>query len=157
MGGDGGRSVVGGVTVSRIELLNDDVALWYHPEPKIIHHQIRGLLPPGALQKLLTKGAECLEQHHAQKWLSDDSQSVPIRPEDYEWGDKVWAPRVIKAGFRYWAIVLPEGAVAQLQMQRFCAEYRARGVTAELFTHEQRALEWLTQVDRAGRSGESAC
>jgi hypothetical protein len=143
--------------VSKIELMNNEhVALWYHPDVKVIHHQIHGFVPSQVFRELLTRGAEALEEHQAQKWLSDDTKSSPIRPEDYHWGDTVWAPRVIAAGFKYWAIVLPDKAVAQIQMQRFCEEYRARGVTVELFERDDRALAWLSRVDQPGLSGESA-
>lgn len=139
--------------MSKIELMNDEyVALWYHQKPKIIHHQIRGFLPSEVFRALLTRGAECLEQNRAKKWLSDDSSSAPIRPEDGQWGNTVWAPRVIAAGFAYWAIVLPQKAIAQLQMQRFCAEYRARGITVELFDRADPALAWLVNADRPDSS-----
>ena len=136
--------------MSKIELLsNEHVALWFHTDQKIVHHEIRGFAPSREFRNLLTRGAELIEQHHAQKWLSDDTRSSPIRTEDYHWGDTVWAPRVIAAGFKYWAIVLPNKAVAQIQMQRFCEEYRARGVTVELFEKADRGLAWLGSVDGA--------
>ena len=69
-------------------------------------------------EKILTTGAEYLEEHGAQKWLSDDRNSVVIAEEDVHWGETVWAPRVIEAGFRYWAVVTPATAVAAEQMER---------------------------------------
>ena len=65
----------------------------------------------------LTTGAEYLENHGAQKWLSDDRNSVVIGADDVQWGETVGAPRVIKAGFKYWATVTPSKAVAALQMK----------------------------------------
>jgi len=134
--------------MARIGLLSKEyVTLWYHPDLKIVHHKIHGFAPSVHFRELLTRGAECLEQNGCRKWLSDDRDSAPIRPEDNEWGDTVWAPRVIAAGFAYWAIVVPDKAVARLQMQRFCNEYRERGVTAELFDTDERALAWLANAD----------
>jgi hypothetical protein len=131
--------------MNKIALLgNEYVKLWYHPEPKIIHHEILNSPPSAIFREMLTKGAECLEQHGATKWLSDDSRNKLVQPEDNVWGDTVWAPRVIKAGFKFWAIVLPKQALGHLQMQRFCREYRARGVVVELFEKTDAALKWLT-------------
>lgn len=136
--------------MSKIELLNNEhVGLWFHTEEKVVHHQIRGFAPSKDFRNLLTKGAEAMEEYHAQKWLSDDRKSSPIRPEDYQWGDTIWAPRVIAAGFKYWAIVLPDKAIAALQMERFCEEYRARGVTVELFEKEEAAFAWLKSADES--------
>ena len=125
---------------------NEYVKLWYHPVPKIVHHEISKSPPSDVFRKMLTKGAECLELHDAMKWLSDDSKNVLIGQEDNKWGDTVWAPRMIKAGFKFWAIVLPKRAIGQLQMQRFCKEYRNRGVTVELFEKVEAALKWLTSA-----------
>ena len=130
-----------------ITIIEDEYAgLWYHPDSRVVRHQIRGFLPRGYFEKLLTTGAEYLERHGAQKWLSDDESSVVIAQEDVELGDTVWAPRVIKAGFKYWAIVNPSGAVAAQQMKTFVAEYRERGVSVRLFENVSDALAWLDSV-----------
>jgi hypothetical protein len=89
------------------------------------------------------KGAEWLERYHATKWLSDDKNNVVVRDDDAHWGDTVWAPSVIAAGFKYWAIVLPMSAVGQLNMQRFAEEYRQRGVTVGTFDTVEAADRWL--------------
>jgi hypothetical protein len=127
-----------------ITIIDDEnVGLWFHPESKIVHHKIRRFLPKGAFRMLLTTGAEYLEKHGAQRWLSDDRDSVVIPTEEAEWGDTEWAPRVIRAGFRFWAIVTPSATVAALQMKSFMREYRDRGVTVELFDTVEDALAWL--------------
>jgi hypothetical protein len=58
----------------------------------------------------------------------------------------MWARRVIKAGLKYWAIVVPENAVGSMQMQRLANEYRKRGVTVNAFADLDTALAWLTSV-----------
>jgi hypothetical protein len=92
---------------------------------------------------MLSKGAEYLEKYGMKKWLSDDSNVVAITKEDAEWGDKVWAPRVIKAGFKYWAVVMPTSAMGSLQVNRFVKEYREKGVTVEVFNSVDAAKAWL--------------
>ena len=126
---------------------NEYVKLRYHPKPRVIHHEILKLPPSDVFRTMLTKGAECLEQNEAKKWLSNDTRNILVAPEDFQWGDNVWAPRVIKAGFKYWAIVMPKQAVAKLQMHRFCREYRERGVAVELFQMVHAAMKWLSSVD----------
>jgi hypothetical protein len=73
-----------------VTIMEDEFAgLWYHPDSKVIHHEIRRFLPRGFFRKVLTTGAEYLEKHGGQKWLSDDRQSVVIAEEDVRWGDTV--------------------------------------------------------------------
>ncbi len=119
------------------------MALWFHPASKIVHHKIKKPLPPGAFQRLLGTGAEYMEKHRASKWLSDDSDVVAIAKDDNAWGDEKWAPRVIKAGFKYWAVVMPKSALGSLMLKRFVNEYRERGVNVEAFDSVDAAIKWL--------------
>lgn len=130
--------------MDKIEVINEDyMSLWFHPASKIVHHKIRKGLPKGEFQRLLGTGAEYMEKNMATKWLSDDSDLVALAKEDNKWGDDVWAPRVIKAGFKYWAVVMPKSALGSLMLKRFVNEYRERGVTVEAFDSVDDAIAWL--------------
>jgi hypothetical protein len=122
---------------------NENMALWYYPASKIIHHKIKKSLPKGAFQELLTTVAEYMEKHRGGKYLSDDSELIALTKEENEFGDEVWAPRVIKAGFKYWAVVMPKSAMGNLMVKRFVGEYRERGVTVEVFDSVDAAITWL--------------
>lgn len=120
--------------------------LQYHADSAVVHHTIKGKLSSEEFRDLLTKGAECLEKNKATKWLSDDRKNGPISPEDSTWGEVVWGTRVLKAGFKFWAIVVPVNAVGSLQMRRFANTYRDRHVTVEIFSDLQKALSWLESM-----------
>ena len=126
---------------------NDAMSLWFHEETKIVHHKMKRYLKFEELKELLSTGADYLEKYNAKKWLSDDRDSAPISKESNIWGDTVWAPRVIKAGFSFWAIVVPESAIGSIQMKRFADEYRKRGVTVESFHSINDAMAWLESCD----------
>ena len=101
--------------MAKITLMDDvDLALWYYDELHIVHHEIRKFPSSERFRAMLTAGAECMEKHGATKWLSDDRKNPVVRDDDAHWGDTVWAPRVIKAGFKYWAIVLPHRMIGNL-------------------------------------------
>jgi hypothetical protein len=126
-------------------ILDDEYAtLWYHPEEKIVHHRIHTFLVPGVLEKLLGTGAELMERHGARKWLSDDRSNLVVSPEDLAWADEHWLPRVRKAGFKHWAIVVPQHAVAALQMRNLQAKRAAQGIEVASFTDVDAALAWLS-------------
>jgi hypothetical protein len=130
-----------------LTVIDDEyVTLWYHPEEKVVHHKIHRFLVPGVFEKLLSAGAQLLEAHGASKWLSDDRMNVVVSPEDLEWSDTVWAPRVLKAGFKHWAIVVPSQAVAELQMKALRAKRRKQGLEVEMFESVEQAMAWLKSV-----------
>ena len=128
---------------SEILMQNEYVTLWYHPEHKIIHHRFEKSADSTSHRTMLTKGAECLEKFKATKWLSDDRNHVVVREEDAIWGQKEWSPRVIRAGFKFWAIVLPHTAIGKLNLRRLAEEHAKLGVTVKTFTDVDAAMEWL--------------
>jgi len=128
-------------------IFDDEYAsLWYHPEEKVVHHKIKGFLGQGMFEKLLSAGAELMEKHGARKWLSDDRNNVVVSPEDVQWADEVWFPRVRQAGFRYWAVVVPSLTVGAVQLKNLQTKRREQGVTVELFETVEAAMAWLERV-----------
>jgi hypothetical protein len=119
------------------------VTLWYYPEEGIIHHQIHKYLYGSALRDALTAGGRLVEAHGAQKWLSDDRKNSALHPEDSRWTQTVWFPRVARAGWKYWAMVLPAKVTGQMYMKRAVEGVTAQGVTTEMFDEPEVALRWL--------------
>ena len=129
-----------------ITIIDDQhMALYFHPEHGIVHHEIRARLPEGEFRRLLSTGVEYLLKYKGAKWLSDDRKQHHISPEDNDWGDRFWMPRAIKAGFKFWAVVPPAKGLGKIQVRRFVEEYAARGIAVETFETPESALEWLQQ------------
>ncbi len=126
-----------------VVLNNEYITIWYHHQKKIIHHEFHKFTYGKAFQDALSTGAAILEKNRAQKWLSDDRKNGVIALDDTKWTATVWRPRVIKAGWKYWAIVLPEKAVGQMVMQRIIKEYADSGVTVKIFSDPFKAMNWL--------------
>jgi len=127
----------------RVVLENKWATLWYHPAEKIVHHEIHEPIVGKPFRELLTKGAELFEERHADKWLSDDRGNTALHPDDSKWAIEEWSPRVIKAGWKYWAIVMPDAALGKLNMKRFIVMYRDLGVEVDVFGSPDEALAWL--------------
>jgi hypothetical protein len=127
---------------------NEHATLWYHPETKIVHHQYHQPISGESFREVLTKGAEAFEEYGAFKWLSDDRANTAIPPEDGDWAENVWVPRVLAAGWKYWAIVMPAKIIGQMNMQFFQKQNQERGVTVQVFSDPTEAMHWLsTQGD----------
>lgn len=124
-------------------LENEHITLWYYPELFIVHHQMVKTPTSDEFRELLNRGAETLERYGAIKWMSDDRGNTLLRPQDEEWADSVWLPRVLKAGFKYWAIVLPATAIGKLNMQRLADQHARRGIVSKIETMPLPAFEWL--------------
>jgi hypothetical protein len=127
-----------------ITIIDDEKrSLVYHTDIGVIHHTFKSPVYGKDFRDLLVAGAECMEKYHGTKWLSDDRRNGPISPEDGTWGETIWGSRVIRAGFKFWAIVVPAHAVGSLQMHRFADQYRKRGVTVNIHDQLEPAWEWL--------------
>ena len=119
------------------------VTLWYHPDKKIVHHQIHKFVAGKDFREFLMAGYEVLRKNMARKWLSDDRSNMVLGKADMDWSQSEWAPQVAKAGWKYWAIVRPEKVLATVAMERLAAKYAALGVTAKFVTDPRDAMTWL--------------
>jgi hypothetical protein len=122
---------------------NPYVTLWYHPDTKIVHHQLHKFVSGKEFREFLLAGMDVLAKNKAKKWLSDDRSNSVLRKEDLEWGDQHWFPQTAQAGWKYWAIVQPEKVLAQVGMERLAKQYAKFGVTSKFFSDAREALSWL--------------
>ena len=128
---------------STIILDNPSVTLWFHPDTGIVHHKIHKFIWGKEFREFLQAGAKVLAERRARKWLSDDRGNSVLSKEDLEWSHASWAPQVVRAGWKYWAIVQPEKVLAQFTMQGLVTKYAGLGVSAKFFTDPQAAMRWL--------------
>ena len=130
--------------MSKTILIDTDyVTLWYHPEKKIVHHQFHRYIYGQEFRNVLETGLKVFKEKGAQKWLSDDRNNSALPAEDGEWGQQDWTPRMLEAGWKYWAIVLPQKVIGQMNMQRFIEDNAGLGLTMQAFTDPDDALKWL--------------
>ncbi len=126
-------------------LETDAVLLRYHVADKIVHHELRRFVHGAELRQVLLKGLELFERHGASKWLSDDRGNGPLKPADEQWARTEWFPQVKAAGWKYWAVVLPEKVLGQMNMKRWIELYAAEGIEARAFLDPDEALTWIRE------------
>ncbi len=61
--------------------------------------------------------------------------------EDIQWGQDVWTPAVFAAGWKYWAIMMPDKVVGKMSMRRLIDQYSEMGVTVDIFDDTEEAAE----------------
>jgi len=94
-------------------------SLLYYPDKKIIHHKFHYYVYGETLHKYLNAGIKIMKDHGATKWLSDDRNNPTLSPEDIQYGKEVWGPAAKEAGWKYWAIILPESIVGKSSLAQF--------------------------------------
>jgi hypothetical protein len=134
--------------VSEIILIQNEYAtLVYYPDTKIVQHTIHKPIGGQELRDVLTTGTKTLREYQASKWLSDDRGNSALSPEDTEWGMKEWFPRAIKAGWKYWALVVPQDILGRMNMKEVVDSYFEQGLRIAVFTNPEDALKWLKVCD----------
>jgi hypothetical protein len=122
---------------------NDYVTLWFYPETRIVHHQMKRFVVLERFQEFLTTGARLLREHGGCKWLSDDRNNPVLAPDLRAWSTEHWVPPTIAAGWKYWAILAPEKDIGLWSMRRAVDEIGRQGVKAHYFLEVDEALRWL--------------
>ena len=129
-----------------LTLLDTEFAtLKFHPDSGIIHHEFHKFIFGEAFRAVLSKGAEAMEKHQATKWLSDDRKNNALPQDDAEWAMTTWSTRTLAAGWKYWAVVLPQKVLGQMNMQRFIDMYKQRGLEVRVFSdsgERKRSARW---------------
>ena len=134
--------------MSCITLVDNEYATsWCYPGKKIIRHKFHKFLFGEDFRNVMTKGADAFEEHGCYKWLSDDRNLGVLHPDDRAWGDANWFPRVLKAGWKYWALVLPESTVGQMDLTQIVREFSKQGVVVKLFGDPEEAMGWLERQE----------
>ncbi len=130
--------------MSVIKVIDNEFAkVNYYSEAGIIHHEWKKFCFGEDFRKLMLMSTNFLKEHKGTKWLSDDRNFSVMTPEDKKWGQDVWWPETKKAGWRFWAIVLPEKAIGKMSIKQLIQEYSAGGITAQVFDDTDKAMDWL--------------
>lgn len=90
---------------------------------------------------------EVFINYGADKWLSDDRLNSAVPTADLEWSVNDWMPRAIAAGWRYWAIIMPDKVAGQWTMNRILTNHEDVRAEVRVFDSVDDALHWLGTVD----------
>lgn len=131
-----------------VGLDNEFITVECDPASGIVQHVMHRFVVSSVFRQALEAGLELLRAHKATKWLSDDRLNGVLSNEDAEWAARDWRPRAIAAGFRYWAMVLPETVLGKARILRLVEGERSAGLTIQTFGDPALARRWLEQQSR---------
>lgn len=126
---------------------NEYARLSFDPDKKIVHHCFHPNLDGENLRAVLNGGIELMKTHQAYKWLSDNRELKPHSEEDGRWVNEDWLPRVIAAGWKYWALVVPDDVKGRINMVEFVESFYEKGIRIMVFTDFDAAWDWLENID----------
>jgi hypothetical protein len=126
---------------------NEFATLVFHPQSKIVHHTFHKTVGGEQFQNVLNHGIEMLSKHGAHKWLSDDRMNSALSDADTEWATTVWFQRAKAAGWTVWALVVPQGIMARLNLMDHINRYSEQGIRVMVFVDPDEAMRWLESQD----------
>ncbi len=129
--------------MSNIIIDNHYATLIYYPDSKIVYHTFHKPISGKPFRDVLMAGVNLLKQHHATKWLSDDRKNLVVHEDDADWGKTEWAPMAMEAGWKYWAILVPDAIEGRINMKEFIDNYFEQGLRIALFDAVEEAMAWL--------------
>src|SRR6185369_5923892 len=97
-------------------------------------------------KEALNAGTEALQTYKVHKWLSDDRKNDALTPEGNEWSFSDWQPRTLKAGWKYWAAVVPKDLIAAGTLLPVIDILYELGLRMMVFTTIDEAVVWLDQI-----------
>jgi len=126
---------------------NHYASLAYYTDTKIVHHCFHKALDSHHLRVVLNTGIDFLQKYQATKWLSDNREIDPHSDEDTLWINTDWLPRALEAGWKYWALVVPDSVKSKMNMTEFVNWFYDHDVRIMVFVNAEAALRWLENVD----------
>lgn len=91
----------------------------------------------------LNKVLELLKEKKASKLITDMTQVAPFGKEIQTWIVKDWVPRMIAAGLKTQAFVIPKSGVTRLIMNETAQRPPFPGLEVAFFDSQEAAKEWL--------------
>jgi hypothetical protein len=129
-----------------IVLDNEYITLRYLPDKKMLYHTVHKPISGQPQRDALSVGFDALQKYGISKWLSDDRNNGPVSEEDMAWATANLR-RPIEAGWKYWALVVPQMVVAAGAMIPTIQTLYNFGLRMEVFSKLEEAFEWLDHLE----------
>lgn len=122
---------------------NEFITLVYLPDKRLIHHTVHQPVPGTVLREALNSGTDALQKYGVCKWLSDDRKNGPLPDDVADWGFADWNQRTIQAGWKYWALVVPEEMIAAGTLTPTIMDLSRYNLRTVVFRELEEAFAWL--------------
>lgn len=118
---------------------------WLEHE-KIVVKTVYDFIYGEELRGAFEAGFDALVKYNGAKWLSDNHGLKMYRPEDMTWINEDWLPRMLKAGWKYWAAIEPKNVLGKWSMRNFINFFQQHGIVLQVFNCVEDGVKWLKMV-----------
>ncbi len=125
------------------------ITVEYFPDKKLISHTIHQPMSGqlAVFKAALDAGTAAMHQYGVCKWLSDDRKNDALTEEGNQWSATDWQPRTMKAGWKYWANVVPQDLIAAGTLLPVIEMLFEVGLRMAVFTDVEQAIAWLDKQE----------
>jgi hypothetical protein len=123
-------------------MLHSDIHTTWLETSRVVQVQIIGHFAGDHFRQAMCQGLKLVEEKQARGWLADLLQLRITSLEDQNWLIKEWYPLAAAAGIKYSAIVMPEGTLGQMSVNRVHTMLDL-DITISHFNTIDAALHWL--------------
>jgi hypothetical protein len=88
---------------------------------------------------------QAVRENHATKWLMDGRALRVVVEKDQRWLAEDWAPRMVRAGVRHSALVMPKSGLASLTVENVRAAHDLDLEQRQWFATLEEAKTWLSK------------
>jgi hypothetical protein len=123
----------------------------YDEAVKCIIMEWKGFAFTNEMREGHNKGLELLKEKKAFRWISDLRLAKTVAEDDQEWLREDWKPRLLEAGMRYSAIIVPQSALGRIQMKTLMERSKDKIAERRYFDDIREAKAWLLTTNKAER------
>jgi hypothetical protein len=102
---------------------------------KAVYVEWQGWADPTEFAALSEAGLRALTEHHGSRWLGDLRHMKAIQQSDQDWASQNWFPRVLAAGLRRMALVIPTSGIAKANLEAILGRVQGEDPLKRLPTH----------------------
>jgi SpoIIAA-like len=92
---------------------------------------------------LLDAEVKALHDHAGSRLLADCRRQRVLNPADQDRANEEWVPRVVEAGLKRFAVVLPESDMAATHLRDRLGKVPKTVMQVDYFSSVEEAREWL--------------
>jgi hypothetical protein len=116
----------------------------WNPTSRAVHIEWQGWADPAEFAAALEAGLVAFVEHRGSRWLADCREMKAIQQSDQEWIDRSWFPRMIAAGLRRMAVVVPRSGLALSNLEDIIRKVPAKKIDVQFFATVPEAEAWIS-------------
>jgi hypothetical protein len=128
----------------------------WDPASRAVQIEWQGWADPVEFAAALEAGLGALIEHRGSRWLADCREMKAIQQSDQEWLDRSWFPRMIAAGLRRMAVVIPKSGLALSNLKDIISKVPADKIDVQYFATVEQAQGWISTPSTKTPSGLEA-